>query len=173
MADIGYMGEIPFTTSADKIRTFSDFSRKGDPRLGSHDIIGGKSRLEFIAAANEEISMSIKLSTGIGLDPEKELEDLREMRDTGAVFNLFIGGKPVSENKWIISSMGEDVKYFNDKGEIISVDVSLTLKEYVEDIEQVKDENQEGQQTPMSGSSEYMGGDILGGGEAFDHTAAH
>lgn len=40
MADIGYMGEIPFTTSAEKIRTFSDFSRKGDPRLGTHDIIG-------------------------------------------------------------------------------------------------------------------------------------
>ena len=146
MADIGYMGEIPFTTSADKIRTFSDFSRKGDPRLGSHDIIGGKSRLEFIAAANDEISRSIKLSTGIGLNPEKELEDLREMRDTGAVFNLFLGGKPVSENKWIISSMGEDVKYFNDKGEIISVDVSLSLKEYVEDAEQTKDETQEEQQ---------------------------
>ena len=54
----------------------------------------------------------------------------------------------------------------------VSVDVSLTLKEYVEDIDQAKDETQE-QQTPMSGSSEYMGGDILGGGVAIDHTTAH
>ena len=137
MADIGYMGDIPFTTSSRKVRTFFDYSRKGDPRLGTHDIIGGKSRVEFIAPPLETIDFTIKLSKGLGLNPLRELEDLREMRDTGAVFNLFIGGRPLSENKWIITSLGETVNYFDGKGEILSVDVNLSLEEYVESVEDV------------------------------------
>lgn len=137
MADIGYMGDIPFTTSSRQVRTFFDYSRKGDPRLGTHDIIGGKSRIEFIAPPLETIDFTIKLSKGLGLNPLRELESLREMRDTGAVFNLFLGGRPVSEHKWIIASLGEAVKYFDRKGEILSVDVSLSLQEYVETVEDV------------------------------------
>ena len=103
--------------------------------MGTHDIIGGKSRVEFIAPPVETIEFTIKLSKGLGLNPLRELEDLRAMRDTGAVFNLFIGGRPVSEHKWIIASLGETVKYFDRKGEILSVDVSISLQEYVESAE--------------------------------------
>ena len=59
------------------------------------------------------------------------------MRDTGAAFNLFIGGRPVSEHKWLITSLNEVVNYVDRKGEIISVDVSLSLQEYPESAEDV------------------------------------
>lgn len=131
MATLGFMGNIPFITSSWQVRTFTDYSRKGDPRLGTHDMIGSKSRIEFIAPPLEEISLTVKLSKQLGINPYKELDKLRRMRDTGEVFNLFLGRKPISQHPWIITSMSESVNYFDRRGNIVSADVSLTLQEYV------------------------------------------
>ena len=67
-----------------------------------------------------------------GIIPEVELNNLRRMRDKGKAFPLVIGGQPVGENLWILESIDESVNYWGGMGTVLSVSVSVTLKEYVQ-----------------------------------------
>lgn len=132
MADIGSMGDIVFTVSSRKTRTVSDFSRTGNPRIATHEILGEKPIVEFIGAGNEECSFAILLSRSLGVNPIEDLNRLRDMRDKGAVFNVFMGGRPLSQNQWMLKSLSESVNFFDKRGEIQSVQVSVTITEYPE-----------------------------------------
>ncbi len=127
---VGSMGDIPFVVSYGKIRTFSDYGRSGSGRWAKHDLIGRKPVMEFLGPDVEKISMKIQLRTDHGINPESELERLRKMRDTGAVFPFILGGAPVSDNYWLLEDIGENVSYWRAGGKILSVSVDITLTEY-------------------------------------------
>lgn len=127
---VGSMGDIPFVVSYGKIRTFSDYGRSGSGRWAKHDLIGRKPVMEFLGPDVEKVSMKIQLCTDHGINPESELERLRKMRDTGAVFPFILGGAPVSDNYWLLEDIGENVSYWRAGGKILSVSVDITLTEY-------------------------------------------
>ena len=127
---VGSMGDIPFVVSYGKIRTFSDYGRSGSGRWAKHDLIGRKPVMEFLGPDVEKVSMKIQLRTDHGINPESELERLRKMRDTGAVFPFILGGAPVSDNYWLLEDIGENVSYWRAGGKIPSVSVDITLTEY-------------------------------------------
>lgn len=127
---VGSMGDIPFVVSYGKIRTFSDYGRSGSGRWAKHDLIGLKPVMEFLGPDVEKVSMKIQLRTDHGINPESELERLRKMRDTGAVFPFILGGAPVSDNYWLLEDIGENVSYWRAGGKILSVSVDITLTEY-------------------------------------------
>lgn len=72
----------------------------------------------------------MQLRADQGINPAKELEKLRKMRDTGKYFPLVIGGKLVTDNMWVIESLDESVSFWGKFGNIMSAKVSVTLKEY-------------------------------------------
>ena len=127
---VGSMGDIPFVVSYGKIRTFSDYGRSGSGRWAKHDLTGRKPVMEFLGPDVEKVSMKIQLRTDHGINPESELERLRKMRDTGAVFPFILGGAPVSDNYWLLEDIGENVSYWRAGGKILSVSVDITLTEY-------------------------------------------
>jgi len=127
---VGSMGDIPFVVTYGKIRTFSDYGRSGSGRWAKHDLIGRKPVMEFLGPDVEKVSMKIQLRTDHGINPESELERLRKMRDTGAVFPFILGGAPVSDNYWLLEDIGENVSYWRAGGKILSVSVDITLTEY-------------------------------------------
>lgn len=127
---VGSMGDIPFVVTYGKIRTFSDYGRSGSGRWAKHDLIGRKPVMEFLGPDVEKVSMKIQLRTDHGINPESELERLRKMRDTGAVFSFILGGAPVSDNYWLLEDIGENVSYWRAGGKILSVSVDITLTEY-------------------------------------------
>lgn len=127
---VGSMGDIPFVVSYGKIRTFSDYGRSGSARWAKHDLIGRKPVMEFLGPDVEKVSLKIQLRTDHGINPESELERLRKMRDTGAVFPFILGGAPVSDNYWLLEDIGENVSYWRAGGKILSVTVDITLTEY-------------------------------------------
>jgi len=127
---IGSYGEIVFEVSMDRVRTFDNFTRSGSGRWENHDIISLKPMPEFIGPGQEDISFSIRLDAAMGLNPENELQKLRDMRDTGEVAQLIIGSKPVTNNLWLLESLQEQQRVFDNKGRLILADVELSLKEY-------------------------------------------
>ena len=134
MAQIGTLGDIVFEVSTDKIHTFKDFNRSSSARLATHEIIGKKPIVEFLSPDLEQITFSMHLNTLLGVDIAQTLERLREIRDTGEIVNLVINNEPVTQNKWLVQSLSEPVKVFDGKGGIVSMDISVTLTEYVENI---------------------------------------
>ncbi len=133
MATIGTMGDVTFSVSRRRVRTFQDFSRSGKVSLASHDVIGQKSDIEFTGLEPEEVNLDIQLRADNGVNPATELRKLREMRDKGKVFPVIIGGRPLSDNSWMIESLSEDVKFWTRGGRVQSANVSVKLKEYKTD----------------------------------------
>lgn len=85
---------------------------------------------EFLGPGLEQISFTVRLDVSHGVNPEEELKKLREMRDSGEVAVLIIGGEPVTENYWALTSLREQHKVFTGDGKLIKADVEITLKEY-------------------------------------------
>ena len=52
------------------------------------------------------------------------------MRDTGAVFPLIIGGRPVSQNYWRLDSLNENEQFYDPTGNLIQAKASVQLTEY-------------------------------------------
>ena len=127
---VGFMADIPFIVSSRFIRTFDDYGRGSAGRWAQHDIIGDKPVLEFIGSDVEKISFSMQLRADQGINPAKELEKLRKLRDNAKVFPLVIGGNMVTNNMWVLESVDESVSFWGKAGSMLSVKVNVTLKEY-------------------------------------------
>lgn len=129
---VGFLGQIPFLASESVLRTFDEYGRTASGRWHKHELIGQKPVLEYLGPDTEKITFKMLLRADKGVSPEKELERLRKLRDTGAVLPLILGGKPIGENFWFIESLDEGVKYWTRFGHVFTAEVSVTLQEYVE-----------------------------------------
>jgi phage protein U len=130
MARIGSFGGVTFEVSTKKVLTFSGLSRGGSARWGIHDINLKKPMPEFLGPGQENISFKIKLNALHGVNPEAELNKLRTFRDTGKVSSFILGTKPISSSYWYIDDISEEYKTIDGKGRLISVEATITLKEY-------------------------------------------
>lgn len=130
MSKIGSFGDIVFEVSNKRTQTFKEFERSGTARWNDHEIIRKKPKSEFSGPGLEEISMTILLKAELGINPNKQLEKLRKMRDTGKVAPFIMGGKPISQNYWSIQQLNESYKTVDSKGNILVAEVTMSLKEY-------------------------------------------
>lgn len=127
---IGYMGDIVFTVSPDYMITPMDYERESAGRWTEHDLLMRKPVSQFGGPGLEKLSFSIILDAAHGIDVAEQLKKLRVMRDTGAVFPLIIGGKPVTQSYWRLDSIKEAGHYWTADGELIQCTPALTLTEY-------------------------------------------
>lgn len=135
---IGYMGDIVFISSADYFLTPSNYNRESSGRWVEHELLMRKPVSQFGGPGLEKLSFDILLDAGHGISPDEQLKKLRKMRDTGAVFPLVIGGKPVSQSSWRLDSLKESDHFFTANGQLQQCKVAVQLTEYmdVNDIEE-------------------------------------
>ena len=129
---IGYMGDIVFSVSANHMLTPSNYSRESEARWAEHGLLLRKPVSQFGEPGLEKLSFDIILDADHGINPADQLKKLRKMRDTGAVFPLVIGGKPVTQNYWLLDSLKEGNFYWTPDGQPQQCIVSLSLTEYEE-----------------------------------------
>lgn len=126
---IGSFGETVFTSSNNKVLTYSSLSRSADARYTEHSLIGKKPQLEFIGPSLDEVSYSIRLDSQLGVDPKTEIDRLRDIRDNGIAKPLFFGKNFVGN--FVITGMSENQRITNPRsGRLTLAEISITLKEY-------------------------------------------
>lgn len=130
MATVGSLGNIRFNTSSRRVLTFDNYNRSGQSKVATHEVINQKTNLEFTGLEPEEITFEIQLLAQMNSRPEETVAALRAMRDAGEAVPFLLGGKPVSQNKWILTAVGEAVHNWGKKGAIAYSTVSITVKEY-------------------------------------------
>lgn len=130
MPVIGSYAGIVFEINDLKNVTYSDFKRETIPRWDTHDILQNKPLPEFRGPGVDEISLQIKFRADFGVDPEKEMAKLREFARKGHTSLFIRGNQPISVNHWVITKATEVHKVIDNKGNVISMDVELSLMEY-------------------------------------------
>ena len=129
---IGSLGDVAFEVSSENVRTFSDLQIQRKANYAEHAIHGKKGLLEFTGLAPLTASMKIDLLASLGVVPKDELAALVEILTKHEAVPFILDGEPQGDNLWVLESMSESYPVINNKGEIISVSVTLNLKEYVE-----------------------------------------
>jgi phage protein U len=127
---LGSFGNIVFEASADKVRTWQKFQRKGAARFAEHPVLGGKPRLESLGPALDTIDLQIRLDSQLGLTPLAEIEALRTIKDSGEEQHLIIGGQPWG--KFVLVDLNEDHVRHGKDGLLLLAIIDLQLKEYAE-----------------------------------------
>lgn len=133
MAEIGSFGDIVFIVSNKKILSYEDFQRIISPRWKEHNVLANKPLLEFEGPGADEISFTIVLSAGMGINPEAQMAKIRDFARRGKKALFIRGGKPISINHWVIDKAVERHQITDNKGNILKMAVELSLKEHALD----------------------------------------
>ena len=127
---VGILGNTVFETSPDYVKTLTDMSRTRTARIAKHDIIGNKPKLEYQGVDLVSFSFKIRLDANLGVDPEQELKALEDMQE-GFAPGLTIGNRYFG--KFLIESIGEDIRFTRKDGATILAELDISLLEYIDD----------------------------------------
>ncbi len=131
MGVVGNFGSrIVFETSDRKILTFSGMTQKISGKYAKHSVTGQKDRPEFTGPGNRSVSFKIMLDVTLGIRPREIMERIEEAVENGETEYLVIGGRPVSGNKFYISSVSEVFDVVMSHGEIARATVNISMEEY-------------------------------------------
>lgn len=125
---IGIFAGISFTVSEGQVQTFQNMSRDTSARWTSHEVIGEKPKQEFLGPDLDGGSFTLHLTAWRGVNPLQLAEQLQKFCLNGEYANLIIGGRNMG--KYLIESIGETYEIITNRGEIISANVDVSLKEY-------------------------------------------
>jgi len=131
MAKIGTLGDIVFTVSQKKIKTFDDLQIESKTNYAKHTRHNKKPLLEFQYNDIDTASFSIYLSAYLGINPLKSQDKIDEYRKKGKILTLVIGGKKYG-TKWVITSHSKGYKRFDAKGNLLIAESKISLEEYPE-----------------------------------------
>lgn len=120
------LGDIIFQTTFG----FSSFQRDTAGRYGEHQLLDGKSRLQKTGDELATISMDIFMHTGF-TDPQEAIDKLNGHRSNGSILPLVWGDGSVQGN-FLLISMQETVRQLKPTGGLISANVAIVLKEWVD-----------------------------------------
>lgn len=129
----GRFGRVLFTVSSEKVRTLKDMKRTAKARYATHDIVGQKSKVEFLGLAPDEITFDVQLNADLGLDVMEEMSTLLDMLRNGESSTLIIGDHAYGQKRWVLESVTFNHEYSDKEGKPLFVTASLTLKEDMND----------------------------------------
>ena len=127
---VGSIGDVVFNVEAKSASILSEFQRSISANYEEHKLIGQTATLEYTGTNPTEISFTIKLSAFYGINPKAQLEKIEDMAKNGKQVTLSFGTSVIGE-KWAIQSISSKAEYYDKDGDILSYDVSLSLKESV------------------------------------------
>lgn len=132
MGMVGNFGsKITFETSDRKILTFSGMTQKVSGKYAKHSVSGQKDRPEFTGPGNRSINFKMLLDVNLGIRPRDVLSRIEEAVENGETEYLVIGGRPIGENKYYISSVSETFDVVLNHGEIARASVQVSMEEYL------------------------------------------
>ncbi len=134
---IGILGEIPFSVTFDgnniKALNFTNLKRSGGANYEQHKRRGLKPVLELVDLSLESLKLDISLRSDLGQKPKVLLGILIAYSEAGKVLDFVLGQELVG--KFVIDSYDSGYEYITNNGKIRKIDVGLSLKEYIDEVE--------------------------------------
>lgn len=131
MSVIATLGsKIIFRVSDKDALLLQTMTRQVAGRWTTHTTFGAKPKPEFLGPDNQSVSISVYLSSTLGIRPRSVLEAIETMTETGAAEFFIVGNRPVGANRFKIASASEAWNKIYSRGELAKATVSLTLEEY-------------------------------------------
>jgi hypothetical protein len=130
VAKIGSFGSLVFSVSDNTVRTFDELSWKVSAKYATHDRHIKRDVLEFLGPEPDTISFTMAFSVLHGTNPLYEVEKLNKVTSKGIANRLILGGKKYGSYKWVITSVSNTLKKYDNKGNCWAATAKVTIKEY-------------------------------------------
>ncbi len=124
-------GDILFNVSHLHVLTPSNISGSTGADWADHEVLGSKTKSQYLGPQLRSYQMDIQLSSSFGVAPRTALDRLQEMSENGEVHYLIIGLAPLSMNKFAIESISDTWDVVGRMGVLMECKVSLTFREYL------------------------------------------
>ena len=128
---IGVWGDVVFSVSLEEVKTFDNYKRSESARWSKHDIHTQKQKAEFVGIDAGNLSFTMHFSAVHGVNPVKELDKFFRYVRSGEAHTLVIGSKRVGVSKWYIPKIDESWNYIDNRGNVLTADINITMEEYV------------------------------------------
>ena len=129
---IGSLGNVAFEVYENQVLTFDDLQFQHKAKYTEHAVHGHKGLLEFTGFSASTASLNISLNANLGINPREEFNTLKQMFDRHEAVPFILNGEPQGDGLWVIESIGEKRSVVNNRGESGIIEVSLSLKVYIE-----------------------------------------
>lgn len=127
---IGYLGDLVFETSDEKILTFANFVRDTAGRWAEHNVIGKKPIKEFLGPNNDTITFTINVNATLGVNPRDEVTRWAILPRDGTPLPLVIGDRALGSYRWVVDSASQAWGTIFNDGKLYSANITVTLSEY-------------------------------------------
>lgn len=130
MAVIGTLGDIVFSVSRGQVKTFDGMKWDSSVQYATHNRHLKDPLLEYTGTDLDTISFTMVFSAFLGVNPIAEITKLLNAERSGQIMRLVIGSKAYGKYKWVITKTSKDLERFDNKGNLITAKVSVSLKAY-------------------------------------------
>ena len=130
MALIGSWGDFTFEVSRESVKTFTGLKWDSSVKYATHDRHLKEPLLELTGKDVESMSFSMLFTIFLGVNPIKEVANLLQAMRRGEVHRLVIGPKAYGTSKWVITKVSSSLDKYDNKGNLLSSKVSVTMKSY-------------------------------------------
>jgi len=128
---IAIFGSKSFSVSSHKVLTFNELTFSGQLQVDTQEVDKEKPSTYIKGPGLEKLSFMVQLEASLGVDVRAEMDSWRSIRDAGQPQVFSIGGKPLSGNKWLLTSVEITDTVIDGAGRFSSAKLSLTFEEYV------------------------------------------
>lgn len=128
---IGSLGDVVFKIDDKTMQTFTELNWDSKASYSKHSRHMKKQLVELTGFEADEVSFTMTLSAYLGVNPEKMLKKLENLKNTGAV-NTLVLGTTVIGSKWVVEQIKRKVQNTYKDGTLVSCEVTVTLLEYPE-----------------------------------------
>ena len=129
MSTVGSFGQIIFEVSAQRLYLIRGFKRTTGARVEEHKVQGNKARLEYLSPELDTVDFEIFFHSIHGIDPQMEIDSLRNLCRDGEAQQLIVGGQILG--KFLLTQVDEEWQKSNGRGELLVASVKVTFKEYL------------------------------------------
>lgn len=126
---IAVFGSKVFEVSWKKIYTMSDISVEYALSVEEQDVEGKKPNTYIKGEALIPFHFTIHLDSRF-VDIEQEIDGWKSVLSSRTPYPLSIGGRLVSNNRFLMVKMVQEKPVLNRDGQYLSVDLKIELKEY-------------------------------------------
>lgn len=120
-----------FNVSSNKILTFNNLSYGESLTVEQQEVIGQKPSTYIKGFSLMTIPLTVELKSTLGVDVQAEIDDWLNMLRAKTKNYFFLGNKPVSRNKFLLTRVDIDGKAILNNGKVQSATLSIELQEYV------------------------------------------
>lgn len=131
---VGALGNIPFYVTSSESMMLSGLTWSSGARYAEHVRHAHTDMLEYVGDNPDQISFEVKLSAFLGVNPTRMIDSLRTLKNNHKAVKFTLGTLPVP-GVWVLSDMEIGLEYFHKDGTLLSADVKVTLKEYIQTVQ--------------------------------------